>query len=582
MSQQESTRAIFLRFSAYLTHYKFAFVAAIVGMIGYSLIDVFVISQMETAIDRSLVKGDLEYLKIASFLIVPLFIVRGLFNFMGAYTLSWIGNMVVMRMRQELFSRFVHLPVSFHDQNSSGQLISKVIYDTEQVSAAAGKALLILVRDGALVLGLLGVMFYKSWQLSLAFFVIGPLVAVIVSFVSKRFRIVSKNIQKSMGNLTSTVEQILQGHKVVLMFDGQKKELENFKDKNNQNRQQKMKMEIARLLSVSTIQVIASVALAVVLFISSVPGMVDNLTAGVFTAVIVSMTMLLKPLKQLTTINAEFQKGMAACESIFAVLDEQIEENKGLQKPERIKGDIDFKQVTFAYEQKGDKILNDISFHVSNGQNLALVGRSGSGKTTISNLLTRFYQPQAGDILLDGIPLADIELRTLRKQFALVSQHVTLFNDTIANNIAYGIEDQVTREQILEAARVAHVIEFAEQLEHGLETVIGENGFMLSGGQRQRIAIARAVLKDAPVLILDEATSALDTESERFIQEALDELQRNRTSIVVAHRLSTIENANQILVIDKGRIIEQGEHQELLKKDGMYSQLHKMQFSEGA
>lgn len=581
MNQNESTRSIFRRFSAYLTHYKLAFVAAIIGMIGYSLIDVFVISQLENAIDLSLVNGDLNYLRIAAYLIVPLFIFRGIFNFMGAYTLSWIGNNVVMRMRQELFSRFVHLPVAFHDQNSSGQLISKVIYDTEQVSVAAGRALLILVRDGALVLGLLGIMFYKSWQLSLAFFVIGPVVAVIVTFVSKRFRTVSKNIQKSMGNLTTTVEQILQGHKVVLMFDGQQKEQDKFQQRNNQNRQQKMKMEIARLLSVSSIQVIASIALAVVLFISSVPGMVENLTAGVFTSVIVAMTMLLKPLKQLTTVNGEFQKGMAACESIFKVLDEAIEENKGTRMPEKVKGDIEFKDVNFAYDVKGENVLNGISFYVPKGQTLALVGRSGSGKSTISNLLTRFYQPQSGEIFLDGMSLSDIELRALRKQFALVSQHVTLFNDTIANNIAYGIEEKVTREQIVEAARVAHVLEFSGQLEKGLDTLVGENGLMLSGGQRQRIAIARAVLKDAPVLILDEATSALDTESERFIQEALDELQRNRTSIVVAHRLSTIENAHEILVIDKGRIIEQGKHQDLLNQGGMYSQLHKMQFSEG-
>lgn len=581
MSQHESTRAVFIRFSAYLTHYKFAFFAAIVGMVGYSLIDVFVISQLETAIDRSLVNGDLYYLRIAAFLIVPLFLLRGIFNFMGAYTLSWIGNMVVMRMRQELFSRFVHLPVSFHDNNSSGQLISKVIYDTEQVSVAAGKALLILVRDGALVLGLLGIMFYKSWQLSLAFFLIGPVVAVIVSYVSKRFRTVSKNIQKSMGNLTTAVEQVLQGHKVVLMFDGQQKEEARFQQRNNQNRQQKMKMEIARLLSVSTIQVIASLALAVVLFISSVPGMVENLTAGVFTSVIVSMTMLLKPLKQLTTINGEFQKGMAACESIFAVLDEKIEENNGTLKPKRIQGEIHFKEVSFAYDDT-NPILKNLSFHVKAGQTLALVGRSGSGKSTISNLLTCFYRPQSGDIILDETPVEDIELRALRRQFALVSQNVILFNDTVANNIAYGIEDSVTREQIVEAARVAHVLEFAESLDKGLDTLIGENGLNLSGGQRQRIAIARAVLKDAPILILDEATSALDTESERFIQESLDELQRNRTSIVVAHRLSTIENADQILVIDKGNIIEQGKHQELLDKDGMYAQLHKMQFSDGA
>ena len=312
-----------------------------------------------------------------------------------------------------------------------------------------------------------------------------------------------------------------------------------------------MKMEIARLMSVSTIQVIASVALAVVLFISSVPGMVEDLTAGVFTAVIVSMTMLLKPLKQLTTVNGEFQKGMAACESIFAILDQPAEKNSGRQKPERVKGDIEFKQVCFTYPNKDETVLSQIFFTISAGQTLALVGRSGSGKSTISNLLTRFYQPQSGEITLDGTPLSEIELRALRKQFALVSQNVTLFNDTIANNIAYGVKDRVTRSQIYDAARVAHVTEFAEQLGKGLDTLIGENGFNLSGGQRQRVAIARAVLRNAPILILDEATSALDTESERFIQEALDELQRTRTSIVVAHRLSTIENADQIRLLTK-------------------------------
>ena len=582
MNQTDSSKAVFARFVRYLRHFKFAFLAAIFGMIGYSLIDVFVISQLEHAIDRSLVQGDLDYLRMAAYLIVPMFVLRGVFNFMGTYTLSWIGNMVVMQMRQQLFSRFVHLPVSFHDQHSTGQLISKVIYDTEQVSVAAGKALLTLVREGALVLGLLAVMFYKSWQLSLAFLVVGPVVAIIVAYVSKRFRIVSKNIQKSMGNLTTAVEQVLKGHKVVLMFDGQEKETLHFQEKNNHNRQQNMKLIVSRILSVSTIQVIASMALAVVLFISSVPGMVENLTAGVFTSVVVSMTMLLKPLKQLTTVNSEFQKGMAACESIFEILDKQEEENSGLLKPQRVAGNIAFNNVTFAYDPNGEDVLKDISFDVKKGQTLALVGRSGSGKSTISNLLTRFYQPQSGEILLDDLPLSQIELRALRNQFAVVSQQVTLFNDTIANNIAYGMENKVSRAQIEEAARVAHVLEFACALENGLDTMVGENGLMLSGGQRQRIAIARAVLKDAPVLILDEATSALDTESERFIQEALDTLQKNRTSIVVAHRLSTIENADQILVIDKGQIMEQGQHKTLLEKGGMYAQLHRMQFTEGA
>lgn len=581
MSNPQSTKQVFRRFSAYLKEFKLAFFVAVLGMIGYSCIDVYFISNLDSVIDRSLVNGDYDYLRLAAFFVVPIFIMRGLFNFMGAYTLAWIGNMVVMRMRQQLFSRYVHLPVSFHDQHSTGNLISKVTYDTEQVANAASKALLTLIREGALVIGLLAMMFYKSWQLSLVFLLLGPVVAVIVSIVSKRFRSVSKNIQKSMGNLTTSVEEILKGHKVVLMFDGQDKEENRFEEKNNHNRQQRMKLVVSKILSVSTIQVIASVALAVVLYIASMPEMVENLTAGVFTTIVVSMTMLLKPLKQLTTVNSEFQKGMAACESVFEVLDQAIEPNNGRAKPERVEGHLAFENVDFAYKP-GEPVLKNISFVADAGKTIALVGRSGSGKSTISNLLTRFYSPQAGSVVIDGQNVQEIELRALRKQFALVSQHVTLFNDTIANNIAYGIEEKVTPKDIEEAARVAHVLEFAQQLPDGLNTIVGENGLMLSGGQRQRIAIARAVLKNAPILILDEATSALDTESERFIQEALDELQKDRTSIVVAHRLSTIENADEILLIEKGEIKERGRHQALLALDGMYAQLHKMQFSEGS
>ncbi len=581
MPEHQSSAIVFRRFSRYLKEFKLAFAVALIGMVGYSCIDVFFIAQLEPVIDRSLVNGDYSYLRLAAFFVVPIFIMRGIFNFMGAYTLAWIGNKVVMKMRQELFSRYVHLPVSFHDKHSSGTLISKVTYDTEQVANAASKALLTLVREGALVIGLLAVMFYKSWQLSLIFLLLAPIVAIIVSVVSKRFRLVSKNIQQAMGNLTTSVEQILKGHKVVLMFDGQDKEVDRFQDKNNHNRQQNMKLIVAKILSVSTIQVIASIALAVVLFVASLPNMVENLTAGVFTSIVVSMTMLLKPLKQLTTVNSEFQKGMAACESIFKILDQEVEPNTGTKTPGRAQGHIAFDKVRFAYEQ-GETVLKGISLQAHAGQSIALVGRSGSGKSTISNLLTRFYHPQSGQILLDGEDIKDLELKALRRQFALVSQHVTLFNDTIANNIAYGIEDKVSREQVIAAAKTAHVMEFAEQLPEGLETMVGENGLMLSGGQRQRIAIARAILKNAPILILDEATSALDTESERLIQDALQELQKDRTSIVVAHRLSTIENSDQILVIEKGEIIERGKHHELLAQDGMYSQLHKMQFSEGS
>jgi len=571
---------IFRRFRVYLKDFKFAFFIAVIGMIGYSAIDVAVVAQLKPIVDDSLGKGDYQYLRLAAYFIVPIFILRGILNFLGTYTVAWIGNHVVMRLRQQLFSRYIHLPVEFHDNNSTGQLISKVIYDTEQVSNAAGKALLTLVRDGAFVIGLLFAMFYYSWQLSLIFILIGPLVAVIVSVVSKRFRLVSKRIQDAMGGLTSAVEQVIKGHKVVLMFGGQTLEDKRFADQNNNNRQQNMKLIVARILSVSSIQVIASFALAAVLYIASYPDLVKSLTPGVFVSVVVFMTMLLKPLKQLTTVNSEFQKGMAACVSIFEVLDQQIEENKGTHSIERAKGKIDFNNVTFSYPSKEDAALKNLSFSVKPGQTFALVGRSGSGKSTISSLLTRFYDNQTGEILLDDMLLRDIPLKDLRRQFALVSQHVVLFNDTIANNIAYGSEGEVSREQILAAAKTAHVMEFLEQLPDGLDTIVGENGFMLSGGQRQRLAIARALLLDAPILILDEATSALDTESERLIQDALDQLQQNRTSIVVAHRLSTIENADTILVIEAGEIIEQGNHQSLLQQNGTYSQLYNMQFGE--
>lgn len=571
---------IFKRFRVYLKNFKLAFLIAVIGMIGYSVIDVLVVAQLKPIVDDSLGKGNYEYLRLAAYFIVPIFILRGILNFLGTYTVAWIGNNVVMQMRQQLFNQYIHLPVAFHDTHGTGKLISKVIYDTEQVSNAAGKALLTLVRDGAFVIGLLIAMFYYSWQLSLIFILIGPLVAVIVSVVSKRFRVVSRRIQDAMGNLTSGVEQVIKGHKVVLMFGGQTLEDKRFADRNNHNRQQNMKLIVARILSVSSIQVIASIALAVVLYVASFPDLVESLTPGVFVSVVVFMTMLLKPLKQLTTVNSEFQRGMAACLSIFEVLDQDVEADKGIHRVDSVKGQIEFDNVTFHYPNKEAAALNNMSFLVKPGETCALVGRSGSGKSTISSLLTRFYDNQTGEIRLDGVLLRDIPLKDLRRQFALVSQHVVLFNDTIANNIAYGSESSVTREQILAAAKTAHVTEFLEQLPDGLDTVVGENGFMLSGGQRQRLAIARALLLDAPILILDEATSALDTESERLIQDALDQLQQNRTSIVVAHRLSTIENADSILVIEAGEIVEQGNHPSLLAQNGAYSQLYNMQFGE--
>lgn len=580
MQQMDYSKGQVRRFLRYLKDYKLEFSVAIIGMIGYSALDTYVVAHLKTLIDDSLSNNDSEFLKLAAYAIVPLFILRGIFNFMGTYTLGWIGAKVVMRMRQQLFEKYLHLPVAFHDTQAVGTLISKVTYDTEQVANAAGKAFLTLVREGALVIGLLGVMFYYSWQLSLIFLLIGPVVAVIVTIVSKRFRKVSRNIQQSMGTVTAAVEQAVKGHKVILMFGGQDVEKSRFERKNNHNRQQNMKLQVTQILSVSSIQVIASIALAFVLYMASLPSMMEDLTAGTFVSVVFYMVMLLKPLKQLTTVNNEFQKGMAACTSIFEILDEAPEDDTGDKRLDRAHGSIKFDHVTFTYPNKSSPALTDISFSAEPGQTIALVGRSGSGKSTISSLLTRFYAPQQGTITVDGIPLSEIELTSLRRQFALVSQHVVLFNDSIANNIAYGANQDVSRKEIEDAAAMAHVTEFVEQLPEGLDTIIGENGLMLSGGQRQRIAIARAILARAPILILDEATSALDTESERLIQDALETLQKSCTSLVVAHRLSTIEKADQIMVVEQGRIIERGKHDALLENNGPYSQLHALQFGE--
>ena len=580
MQQPDTSATQVKRFFNYLRDFKFPFFIAVIGMIGYSAVDTFVFAQLQPMIDESLGNNDHDYLRLAAYAIVPLFVLRGLFNFLGSYTLTWIGAQVVMKMRQQLFDKYIHLPVSFHDTHSVGSLISKVTYDTEQVANASGKALLTLVREGALVVGLLVVMFYYSWQLSLIFLLIGPLVAVIVSLVSKRFRHVSRNIQQAMGNLTSAVEQAVKGHKVVIMFGGQDKEQARFSKKNNHNRQQTMKLAVTQILSVSSIQVIASIALAVVLFIASNPTMLESLSAGVFINVVFCMVMLLKPLKQLTTINNEFQKGMAACSSIFEILDQHNEVDDGTVSLDRAKGKIEFSDVTFTYAGKNTPALSNVSFVAQPGQTIALVGRSGSGKSTISSLLTRFYRPDSGEVRLDDLPLNTIGLKSLRDQIAVVSQHVTLFNDTIANNIAYGAKSSVSKEALDQAVKMAHVDEFIEQLPDGLNTVIGENGLMLSGGQRQRIAIARAIVSEAPILILDEATSALDTESEKLIQDALETLQQRCTSLVVAHRLSTIESADKIMVVDQGRIIEHGKHDELLKKGGQYAQLHALQFGE--
>ena len=574
---EEKTKHNFRRLLAYAKAYKAAAIASIVGMLGYAAIDSFVFSQLQPLIDHGLDGQDPTFMKWAPFFIVVMFILRGICHFAGNYTLAWLGNNVVANIRQELFEHVMSMPVAYHDKESTGSLISKLTFDTEQVLSAVSKALLTLVQQGAFVIGLLIVMFYHSWQLASIFLLITPVIAVIVTVVSRRFRQVSKSIQGAMGEVTTAAEQTFNGHKVVLTFDGQQREFARFEKINKHNRQQRMKLVAAKAASVPIIQIIASFALAFVLYVANLDSMREEISAGVFMTVLLCMVTLLRPLKLLTTVNSEFQKGMAASVSIFAVLDQKTEPDTGTVALERAKGTLAFEQVNFFYNDEEKQALTDLTFSANVGETVALVGRSGSGKSTASALLLRFYNATTGKVLVDGKNITDYKLKDLRKQFAYVSQQVVLFNDSIANNIAYGKPD-ATREEIEEAARKAHVMEFVVGLPEGLDTNIGDNGAMLSGGQRQRVAIARALLCDAPFLILDEATSALDTESERHIQDALSVLQKDRTCIVIAHRLSTIESADKIIVMEQGKIKEQGDHQSLLAQDGAYAQLHKFQF----
>ncbi|WP_462163856.1 lipid A export permease/ATP-binding protein MsbA [Pseudoalteromonas xiamenensis] len=573
----QSSLKIYKRLLLYVKPFKAIAIFSVIGMLGYSAMDALFVRLMKPFIDDGLTAGNSEVLSLAPYFVMALVIGRGIFNYMASYCLSYVGSQVVKTLRQSLFEHMLAMPVSFHDKHSKGELISKITFDTEQVQQAITRALQILIREGAYVVFLLIVMFEASWKLSLIFAIVTPLVAVIVSIVSKRFRKISKNIQDAMGEVTRSSEQMLTGHKVIHGFGGQEKEISHFDVVNNRNRQQRVKMDATKALSVSVIQILAAGSMAVILAIIAMPSMLATITSGTFVTLISSMMLMLRPLKQLANVNSDLQRGISAAESIFEVLDVEQEKDDGKVVVERAQGNIEINSLTFTYPTKDEPVLHGLTLDIQSGKTVALVGRSGSGKSTLSNLLPRFYDYQAGTIKLDGIELSEYQLKSLRAQFALVSQQVVLFNDTIANNIMYGAKSPLTKDELIQVAKQAHVWEFVQDLPDGLNTVVGENGVMLSGGQRQRIAIARAIVKDAPILILDEATSALDTESERLIQKALDSLMVGKTSIVIAHRLSTIENADLICVMDKGRIIEQGSHAQLLERGGMYTALCQMQ-----
>ena len=541
----------------------------------YSAIDAGFTYMMRPFLDKGFINIDISFVKTIPLLVLIGITGRGLVSAVGSYCMTWVARSVVKVLRQRVFSHIIRLPADYYDEATSGQLLSKILYDVEQVAQVSADALTDFVQNTCLVIGLLTVMMVICWQLSLMFLLIIPFIGLIVNFTNKRVRRISHKVQKTMGEVTEIASEVIDGYKVVRIFGGEQYEIGKFNKATETSRQNDMKVAVSKAVNVSAVQCIIAIGIAMIIFAAIQLATVITITAGSFLAIIAAMLQLIKPMKTLTTLNASIQRGLAGAESVFSLLDQIVESDKGKELKQKAKGNIQFAGVSYAYRQ-GQLVLHGIDFTINAGETVALVGHSGSGKTTLASLLPRFYDVTCGKIILDGTPINDLSLSSLRKQIALVSQHVTLFNDTLANNIAYGRMD-VSREQIITAAKLAYADEFICALPQGYDTRIGENGVLLSGGQRQRLAIARAILKDAPILILDEATSALDSESEQYIQAALDQVMKNRTTLVVAHRLSTIKRANNIIVMHQGRVVEQGHHQQLLAMEGHYAKLYRVQ-----
>jgi len=569
------------RLLAYVKPFWLAFSLAVVGNVIYAAASTGMAAAMEYVI--AAIENPTEQNRILlTALIVGMFTFRGVGTFLSQYFISYVGRQVINSLRTDVFNRLMTLPSRYFDDNAAGRLVSKLTFNVEQVAEATTNAVTITLREGLTIVGLLGFMLYTNWKLTLIFLAVGPLIGAVVSYASKRFRKISQRIQGSMGDITHVASESIVGYRVVRTFGGEEYEKERFQKVNDRNLKQSLKMASTQAISVPVIQTLVAVAIAALVWTMLSPDIRGEMSTGQLVAFITAATTMAKPIRQVTSVHAKIQKGVAAAYDVFETIDEAPEQDPGTFAPDRVQGNIEFDDVSFRYRDQLDNVLEGITVDIPAGQSVALVGRSGSGKSTMVSLLPRFYEYTGGDIRIDGHSLKDFSLKALRAQIALVTQSVVLFNDSIAANIAYGALREYSREEIREAAGKAHALEFIDRMPEGLDTMIGDNGVMLSGGQRQRLAIARALLKDAPILILDEATSALDTESERHIQEALETVIQGRTTLVIAHRLSTIESADRILVMDDGRIVESGRHEELLAKNGAYAQLHQMQFSEHA
>jgi len=573
---------IYRRLLKYAFVYWKVFAISIVGMVLVAGTDTAIAWYMKPLTDEALVGRNPETIRMLPLMLIGIFVVRVFAMFISMYGMSWVGRKVILELRDSMFDRLILLPKTFYDGATSGEVISKFTFDVEQVATATTKAITILVRDTFTVIGLLAWMFYLSTLLTLILLVSGPAIAFLIALVSKKFRKLSRSIQGSIGSVSRIVEESIKAQMVVKIFSGRDYELEHFHRVNDQNRRQNMRMIAIQSLSTPIIRLIVGFALAGIIYVATMESMQDVITAGTFTSYMVSITLLFAPVKRLTDVNVDLQRGIAASESVFGLVDSEIEKDTGSHETARARGDIDFEHVGFRYPTARETTLQDIDVRIGAGDTVAFVGRSGSGKSTLLSLLPRLYDVDSGAIRLDGRDVRDYTLQNLRAQIAYVGQDVVLFNDTVAHNIAYGPLIDSDMRAIEQAAIAAHADEFIRELANGYATEVGERGLMLSGGQRQRIAIARALLKDAPVLILDEATSALDTESEAVIQASLERLMHNRTTLVIAHRLSTIENADRIVVLDQGRVVESGSHRQLLESDGHYAALYHMNFGENA